>query len=122
MVSPWGDHLLRWAAGHSSVHGLHGLACTVDGTRRDAEACIAKKQDWAKGYGRKGAALHGMGRYAEAVKAYEDGLKIEPSLAMLTNGMAEADAAGRGSEVGAAVGDASGDGDAPPRQVSVSLS
>ena len=39
-----------------------------------------------------------------------------------TNGMAEADAAGRGSEVGATVGDASGDGDAPPRQVSVSLS
>ena len=39
-----------------------------------------------------------------------------------TNGMAEADAAGRGSEVGAPVGDASGDGDAPPSQVSVSLS
>lgn len=39
-----------------------------------------------------------------------------------TNDMAEAGAAGRGSEVGAVVGDASGDGDAPPSHVSVSLS
>ena len=31
-----------------------------------------------------------MGKYADAIGAYEDGLKIEPGLAMLTNGLADA--------------------------------
>jgi stress-induced-phosphoprotein 1 len=50
---------------------------------------------WGKGYGRKGAALHGMRRLDEAVAAYERGLSVEPGLAMLTSGLqsvrAEAD-------------------------------
>mmetsp|Transcript_45486 Transcript_45486/g.142289 ORF Transcript_45486/g.142289 Transcript_45486/m.142289 type:complete len:559 (-) Transcript_45486:125-1801(-) len=58
----------------------------------DAEKCIAAKPDWGKGYGRKGAALHGLGRYNDAIAAYESGLGHEPGLAMLTNGMAEAKA------------------------------
>jgi hypothetical protein len=40
----------------------------------------------AQGFGRKGAALHGQGRFDQAIAAYEEGLKIEPNLAMLTNG------------------------------------
>ena len=80
-----GDHVLY--SNRSACHcGLRNYPEAL----KDADACIAKKQDWGKGYGRKGAALHGMGRYAEAVKAYEDGLKIEPALAMLTNGLADA--------------------------------
>ena len=31
-----------------------------------------------------------MGKYADAIGAYEDGLKVEPGLAMLTNGLADA--------------------------------
>jgi stress-induced-phosphoprotein 1 len=34
---------------------------------------------WAKGYARKGAALHGAKRYDEAVTAYEAGIKLEDS-------------------------------------------
>jgi len=34
--------------------------------------------------------LHGLARYKDAVAAYEDGLKVEPGLAMLTSGLADA--------------------------------
>lgn len=37
---------------------------------------------WAKGYARKGAALHGQRRYVEAIETYEAGLKIEDSPAI----------------------------------------
>jgi len=80
-----GDHVL-----HSNRSACHCGLRNYPEALKDAEACIKKKSDWAKGYGRKGAALHGMGRYAEAVGAYEDGLKIEPGLAMLTNGLQDA--------------------------------
>ena len=33
---------------------------------------------WAKGYSRKGAALHGLEDYDGAIAAYEEGLKLEP--------------------------------------------
>jgi hypothetical protein len=44
----------------------------------DAEKCISIKPDWGKGYGRKGAALHGMGDLEGAHKVYTDGLAVEP--------------------------------------------
>lgn len=37
---------------------------------------------WAKGYARKGAALHGARRYDDAIAAYEEGLKVEDSPAL----------------------------------------
>jgi stress-induced-phosphoprotein 1 len=37
---------------------------------------------WAKGYARKGAALHGQRLYDEAIDAYELGLKVEDSPAL----------------------------------------
>jgi stress-induced-phosphoprotein 1 len=37
---------------------------------------------WAKGYARKGAALHGARRYDDAIAAYEEGLKLEDSPAL----------------------------------------
>ena len=33
---------------------------------------------WAKGYSRKGAALHGLEDFEGAIAAYEEGLKLEP--------------------------------------------
>jgi tetratricopeptide (TPR) repeat protein len=61
-----------------------------DDALADSSKCIEMKGDWGKGYGRKGAALHGLGRFDEAIAAYEKGLDVEPGLAMLTNGLAEA--------------------------------
>ena len=54
----------------------------------------------AQGFGRKGAALHGQGQFDKAIAAYEDGLKIDPALAMLTNGLADAKKAMEQEEAG----------------------
>ena len=58
----------------------------------DADKCISIKPDWGKGYGRKGAALHGKGDLEGAHKAYKAGLAVEPGLAMLSNGIAKVEA------------------------------
>lgn len=39
----------------------------------DAELCIKTKGDWAKGFNRKGAALHHLGRLEDAIAAFEEG-------------------------------------------------
>ncbi|KAJ3568413.1 hypothetical protein NP233_g5725 [Leucocoprinus birnbaumii] len=48
----------------------------------DAQKCIEVNSSWAKGYLRKGAALHGLRRFDEAIEAYEAGLKLEDTPAM----------------------------------------
>ena len=45
----------------------------------DAERATALRPDWAKGFSRKGAALYGLGRYAEAIATFEAGLRAEVS-------------------------------------------
>ena len=54
--------------------------------------CIKVNPTWSKGQARKGAALHGLRRYVEAIEAYEAGLKIEDSPA-LRKGLEEVKAA-----------------------------
>jgi len=44
--------------------------------------CIQLKSTWAKGYLRKGAALHGLRRFDEAIEAYQAGIQLEDSPAM----------------------------------------
>lgn len=46
---------------------------------KDAEECINRKSDWAKGYARKGAALHAQRQYDDAIAAFEKGLEFEPT-------------------------------------------
>lgn len=53
----------------------------------DADSCIALKPDFAKGYSRKGAALHGLKRYNDSTKAYEDGLEKFPDDKGLVSGL-----------------------------------
>lgn len=48
----------------------------------DADKCVSINPTWGKGYARKGAALHGLRRYPEAIAAYMDGLKYEDSPAL----------------------------------------
>lgn len=43
----------------------------------DADKCIRIKPDWVKGFVRRGAALHGMRRYPEAVEAYNAGIALD---------------------------------------------
>ncbi|KAK7416761.1 Hsp90 cochaperone [Neonectria magnoliae] len=59
-----------------------------DNALQDAEQTTQLKPDWAKGWGRKGAALHGKGDLLGANDAYEEGLKHDASNAQLKNGLA----------------------------------
>ncbi|KAF4995887.1 hypothetical protein FGRMN_4844 [Fusarium graminum] len=55
---------------------------------KDAEKTTEIKPDWAKGWGRKGAALHGQGDLLGANDAYEEGLKHDANNAQLKSGLA----------------------------------
>lgn len=53
----------------------------------DATKTTEIKPDWAKGWGRKGAALHGLGDLLGANDAYEEGLKLDPNNAQNKAGL-----------------------------------
>ncbi|KAI1432859.1 hypothetical protein GGR50DRAFT_556182 [Xylaria sp. CBS 124048] len=55
---------------------------------KDAEKTTEIKPDWPRGWGRKGAALHGSGDLLGANDAYEQGLKLEPNNAGLKSSLA----------------------------------
>jgi stress-induced-phosphoprotein 1 len=55
----------------------------------DGVKCIELNPQFAKGYSRKGAALHSLKRYDDAAAAYEAGLLVAPNDAGLQNGLAE---------------------------------
>ncbi|KAK7756879.1 Hsp90 cochaperone [Diatrype stigma] len=55
---------------------------------KDAEKTTEVKPDWPRGWGRKGAALHGAGDLLGASEAYEEGLKQDPNNAGLKSGLA----------------------------------
>ncbi|KAI1827847.1 hypothetical protein F4861DRAFT_291778 [Xylaria intraflava] len=54
----------------------------------DAEKTTQIKPDWPRGWGRKGAALHGSGDLLGANDAYEEGLKLDPNNAGLKSSLA----------------------------------
>ena len=53
----------------------------------DADACLGLNPGFAKGYSRKGAALHALKRYNDSIAAYEDGLGRFPGDKGLTTGL-----------------------------------
>jgi len=78
-------------------HTLYGnrSACWCKGGNyqqafEDACKAIDLMPTFVKGYARKGAALHGLDRWGEAIKVYEAGLKLEPSNEDLKQGVAHA--------------------------------
>ena len=66
---------------------------------KDGSKCIDINPSWAKGYSRKGAALHALKKWDEAINAYEDGLKVAPSDAALKSGLQEVQKAKDNSEI-----------------------
>lgn len=42
----------------------------------DANRCIALSPMWVKGYSRKGAALHAMKRFPDAIAAFRQGVYV----------------------------------------------
>ncbi|KAI8955642.1 hypothetical protein F4801DRAFT_274212 [Xylaria longipes] len=71
---------------------------------QDAEKTTQVKPDWPRGWGRKGAALHGSGDLLGAVDAYEEGLKLDPNNAGLKNSLASVKRAVEQEEAGAGFG------------------
>jgi len=53
----------------------------------DANKVTEIKPDWAKGWGRKGTALHGEGDLVAATEAFEEALKLDPSNAQAKQGL-----------------------------------
>jgi stress-induced-phosphoprotein 1 len=56
----------------------------------DASACVALNPQFAKGYSRKGAALHSLKRYNDSMAAYNEGLEKFPADAGLKKGLEDA--------------------------------
>jgi stress-induced-phosphoprotein 1 len=55
----------------------------------DASACIGLNPQFAKGYSRKGAALHALKRYNDSITSYQEGLTNFPTDAGLKKGLAD---------------------------------
>lgn len=95
-IQRYDDAIAAAASPEDNVHVLYSnrSACYAglkdwDHALQDAESCIQANSGFAKGYGRKGAALHGARKLEDAVSAFEDGLKIAPEDAGLKKGLAD---------------------------------
>ena len=53
----------------------------------DAEKCVNLEPTWAKGYGRKGAALHMLKKYDDSIASFEHGLSLETNNSYLQSGL-----------------------------------
>jgi stress-induced-phosphoprotein 1 len=45
----------------------------------DAVKCVELRPDWGKGYLRKGAAEHSLGRFDQAIATYKIALRMDPT-------------------------------------------
>lgn len=57
---------------------------------KDAKKCVELKPDWPKGYSRLGAAYYGLEEWDNAIKAYEDGLHIDPNNQQMQSALSDA--------------------------------
>ncbi|KAI9830546.1 MAG: hypothetical protein M1819_005504 [Sarea resinae] len=94
---------------YSNRSGAYASLRDFDHALEDANKVTEIKPDWAKGWGRKGAALHGQGDLLGSHDAYEAALKLDPNNAQAKSGLAAVkraiDAEAREDGIG---GDASG--------------
>src|SRR5436305_4610590 len=71
----------------SNRSGAYASLRQFDKALEDANKTTEIKPDWAKGWGRKGAALHGQGDRVGAKDAYDEALKLEPNNAQAKSGL-----------------------------------
>ncbi|KAG4305239.1 hypothetical protein PORY_001409 [Pneumocystis oryctolagi] len=63
---------------YSNRSACYASLKNFDEALKDSIKCIEIQPNWAKGWSRKGAALHGKGDLEESKIAYEKGLELEP--------------------------------------------
>ncbi|KAK5198256.1 Hsp90 cochaperone [Exophiala xenobiotica] len=91
---------------YSNRSGAYASLKDYQHALEDANKTTEIKPDWAKGWGRKGAAQHGLGDLVGAKDAFEEALKLEPSNAQAKSGLEsvnraiEAEAEGDGAGLG----------------------
>ena len=68
------------------------------------------KPDWPKGYSRKGAALHKLGKLDDAITAFNEGLALDGDNAGLKAGLEAVEAQKNAPPPGAGAGGAAGGG------------
>lgn len=91
---------------YSNRSGAYASLRDYDKALADADKTTELKPDWAKGWGRKGTALHGQGDLVGAKDAFDEALKLEPTNAQAKAGLAavekaiEAEAEGDGAGAG----------------------
>lgn len=93
---------------YSNRSAAHASKKDWDNALKDADKTIEIKPDWPKGYGRKGAALHGAGDLLGANDAYEAGLKHDANNAQLKSGLASVEKAMQQEAGGGFGGDPTG--------------
>ncbi len=76
----------------------------------DADLCVDLNPTWGKSYVRKGAALHKLKRYQDAIDAYEKGLEVDADNISLKKGLEEVKLAKLRSEPRRGYGGGSGKG------------
>ncbi|CAO1638470.1 unnamed protein product [Sympodiomycopsis kandeliae] len=118
-IKHYSDAIAAVSGEADAPHVLHSnrSACYAglrqwDQALQDADKTIELNPSFAKGYGRKGGALHGARKFDESIAAFEQGLKIAPTDAGLKKGLEEvqkAQAAGAGGGPDAGLGKMFGD-------------
>jgi len=73
---------------YSNRSGAYASLKQWEKALEDATKTTEIKPDWSKGWGRKGAALHGTGDLVGAVDAYEEALKLDANNAQAKSGLA----------------------------------
>ncbi|PGH12436.1 hypothetical protein AJ79_04272 [Helicocarpus griseus UAMH5409] len=72
---------------YSNRSGAYASLKNFEKALEDANKTTDLKADWVKGWGRKGAAMHGLGDLLGANDAYEQALKLDPSNAQAKSGL-----------------------------------